>query len=229
MIKRFVFFGGIIILLLLFSQFLVPAAISDVAAGAIKTLARAEKVEVEVKKFPAVLMLGGQFDEINIKAAGVQTERIVFDAIDLYVKQANLDMMALVRTRTLTMQAAGDIAIKGILSEAQLASTINKTVKGAKNAEVKISPDKVKVKSTISLGGIINAAIALEGKFIVVNDKIVFTTEHFNIDNGIIGKLGGSIFTDLVLVDLKQLPFDVVVKDIVLEEGRAVVYANNHH
>lgn len=228
MVKRFIFFGGIVIILLLFSQFLVPAAISDVATGAIKTLANAEKVEVEVKKFPAVLMLGGQFDEINVKAAGVLTDRIVFDAIDLYVKQADLDMATLVRTRTLAMHSVGDIVVKGVLSEAQLASTINKTVKGAKNAEVKISPDKVKVKSTISIGGMINAAIALEGKFIVSNDKIVFTTEHFNIDNGILGKFGGSIFTDLVLVDLKQLPFDVTVKDIVLEEGRAVIYANNH-
>lgn len=228
MAKRLTILGGIIIILIVFSQLLLPSALSEIVAGAVMPLLNTEKVEARVEKFPAVWMIDGQFDRITVKARDAQADKVMFDELELDLDHVRIDIGNLVRQRKLTMQSAENITLRGVIAERELASMINKTVKGAKNAAVRITPGKIEVKSDFSLGGVLRATVALEGKIIALDDQIVFKTEQFAIDNSMLGKFGGAVFTDLVLLDLKKLPFDVSVKDVVLEDGRTVIYANNH-
>lgn len=228
MVKRIVLLIGAILLFLGLSQFLLPAAIEEAVAGAVVSLTNTDKVRAKAEKFPALLMLGGQFDEVSVHAERAQAGKVVFDELELRLSDIQVNMPALFRRRALELESAGDIALKGAISESELASAINKTVKGAKDAQVKIAPDKATIKSKFALGGIVSASVALEGRIVAAGDQIVFKTDRFDINNAMLGKFGGAVFTDLVLADLKDLPLHLTVKDVVLEEGRAVIYASNH-
>ncbi|MDF2565416.1 MAG: hypothetical protein K0Q53_1811 [Massilibacillus sp.] len=228
MARRLMIIGGILILLLAFSQILLPLAVSDVIGAAMTKLTSADKVEARADKSPAIMMLAGNFDTISVKATGAKTDKVVFDEFDINLSNINVDMGSLIQNRTLTMKSVEDITVKAVISEAELARTINQTVKGAKNAEVSITPEKVTATSVLSMGGLVNAKVILEGKFISTDHTIIFHTEHFQVNNSIMGKFGGALLTDITLIDLKKLPFDVTVKNITLEQGRAVVYAESH-
>ena len=220
--------GGILVLLLAFSQILLPLAISDVIATAMTKLTSADKVEARADKSPAIMMLAGNFDTISVKAIGAKTDKVVFDEFDIDLNNVHVDMASLIQNRSLTMKSVDDVTVRAVISEAELARTINQTVKGAKNAEVSITPEKVTATSRLSMGGLVNAKVILEGRFVSTDHTIIFHTEHFQINNSMMGKFGGALLTDITLIDLKKLPFDVTVKNITLEQGKAVVYAESH-
>ena len=228
MARRLGIIGGIIILFLIFGQILIPKAVSNVINKSIVTLTNAEKVDVEVKKDPALLMLTGQFDDIVIKAERAKTDKVIFDQFDINLHNVRIDMGELMKTYQLGNASIEGVVLRAYVSQAELAHAINQSVKGAKDAKVEITPEQVKVSSILNIGGLINAEIRLEGTIASEAGKIVFKTEKFYIDNGMIGNFSGKLFTDLVLLDLKQLPFNVEVKSVVLEQGRAVIVADNH-
>ena len=41
------------------------------------------------------------------------------------------------------------------------------------------------------------------------------------------GNIGGSLLTEIPLVDLNKLPFHVSVRDIVMENGKVILYLDN--
>lgn len=228
MLRRLTIWGGVFIILIGLSQVFLPMIVSDGMAKAVKVFADAKEVEVTAEKFPALFMLGGNFDKITINAKGAQTDKIVFDEFMVHLDEVQIDALGFFKQNEFLLKNVKNAEITAVVSEAELASLINRKIKGAKNAEVMITPQKVVVKSMISLGNVMNAAVGLEGKIIVSDNRIVFTTEHFNIDNKNFGKFSGSVFTDLVLVDFKQLPFEVKVKKLILEDKKVLIQADNH-
>lgn len=227
MLKRFGFVFVVLALILFFSQFLLPIAIADILGDAMATATRAEKTDAQVEKMPALLMLAGNFDHVRVHAEAAKTDKITFDRFDVEMKQVKIDMYALVRTRKLEEVSAQSVKVEAVVSENELAHAINKSVKGAKDAKVSITPEKVTAEGVVSIGGVINAKVRLEGKIVSQDGKILLQTENFQINHGVVGKLGGKMMTDLVLVDLVELPFHVTVKNITLEQGRAVIHADN--
>ena len=228
MLKRLTIWGIVFIILIGLSQIFLPMAVSGGIAKAIKVFADTEQVQVQAEKFPAFFMLGGNFDKITVQAKGAQTDKIIFDNLEIQLEDVQIDALSLFNKNEFLMKKVRNADLKAIVSEKELASLINRKIKGAKNAEVIITPEKVIVKSTLSLGNVVNAEVMLEGKIIVSDNRIVFTTERFDIDNSTFGKFGGSVFTDLVLADFKQLPFEVKIKKIELGNKQVLIFADNH-
>lgn len=226
MVKRLTIFGGIIIILIVLSQILLPMAVSQGIERAVRTLAHVRDVTVEAENFPAVGMLAGRFDRIALTAQAVQTDDIAFERLEMNLAGAELDTAAFLEG-VLRVRSVRDAEVRAVISEAALADLINRKVKGAKDAKVRITPEKVTAQSTLSLGKMVRAGVVLEGNIIVSDNRIVFATEHFKIDNPMLGKLGGTVFTDLVLVDFQELPLAVQVKDVAQMEGEVVISADN--
>lgn len=209
------------------AQLLLPAAVSDFAGDAVAELTHARAAKTRIEAFPAARMLLGRFDRIWAEAQGAQIDRLAFDTLELDMTDAQLDVRKLLLERKFALQSADEVTLRAAVSEAALASLINRSVKGVKNAEVRISPEKVSVKAKVAFGNLLQAAVRVEGTLRVLDGQIAFVTEEVALDHKGLGNFGASVFTDLALTKLDALPFGVTVKDIVLEEGRAVLYANN--
>lgn len=224
--KRLIFI--LVVLLLVGSELLLPTIMSTVVNQGMMNLTGSDHVSATLKKKPALLMLDGQFDGITIQADHAKIDKIVFSQMNIALTNAKLDISKLLRSQVVALESVDDIAITAVVDQEDLAQYLNQAVKGVKNATVVMTPDKIKASSTFALGGFVNVAVSLEGRIVGDGQKIKFVTDHFFINNSLAGNIGGSLLTEIPLVDLNKLPFNVTVRDIVMENGKVSIYLDNH-
>jgi len=217
----------VVFILTVAAELLLPMILSDIVAKGMMGLVGSEQVAVTLTKRPALYMVGGKFDEIALNAQQVKADKIQFAQMDITLKNAQLDMGALLTRKVVALQSVGDVDIKAIVTQEELAKYLNQSVKGVKNAVVDITSDKIKATSTFALGGFANVAVSMEGKIVGDGQKIKFVTERFLINNRMTGNIGGTLLTEIPLVDLNKLPFHVNVRDIVMESGKVNLYLDN--
>lgn len=226
--KRLIFVVLLVMVLLVASELLLPKIMSTVVQQGMMSLTGSDRVEANLTKRPALLMLGGQFDQISIQADHAKIDKFVFSQMSIMLKHAQLNMSKLVSNRVVDLQSVDDVTIAAVVAQDDLAQYLNHAVKGVKNAVVVITPDKVKASSTFALGGFANVAVSLEGRIVGDGQKIKFVTDRFLINNTLTGNIGGALLTEIPLVDLNKLPFNVTVRDIVMETGKVTIYLDNH-
>ena len=172
-------------------------------------------------------MLDGQFDKISIQADHAKIDKFVFSQMSIALHHAQLNMSKLLSSHVFDLQSVDDVAIVAVVGQDDLAQYLNQAVKGVKNATVVITPNLVKASSTFAIGGFANVAVSLEGRIVGDGQKIKFVTDRFLINNTLTGNIGGSLLTEIPLVDLKKLPFNVNIRDIVMENGKVTIYLDN--
>ncbi|HEY3425366.1 MAG TPA: DUF2993 domain-containing protein [Negativicutes bacterium] len=217
----------LLVLIVAASEALLPTVLSEFVAQSMRGLINADHVYVRLEKHPAVLMLGGQFDAITVTATNVKIDKIMFSEMLVALKEVQLDTSALLTRRQMTLQSVGDIDLMATVTQDELSRFLNQSVKGVKNAVVSITPEKAQVTSQFALGGFANVAITLDGKVVSDGQKIKFVTERFLLNNVLVGNIGGSLLGEIVLADLKNLPFSVSIRQVVMENGKVTVYTDN--
>lgn len=210
-------------------QMILPKVVSEAVAQGLRELTGSKQVTAKVDKSPAILMLGGKFDKITADASDVKTDKITFRTMHISLTGVDVDIQSLLTSRKLVLQQLNDVAITATLSQEELATFLNNSVKGVKNAVVNITSGKVEVNSALTLGGFARVDVKLEGRIAGdrENQRITFVTDRFLLNNTPVGNIGGSLLTEVPLVDLKKLPFGVNVRDIVMEDGQVIIYADN--
>ncbi len=217
----------LLVLIVAASEALLPTVLSEFVAQSMRGLINADHVYVRLEKHPAVVMLGGQFDAIIVTATNVKIDKIMFSEMLVSLKEVQLDTSALLTRRQMALQSVGDIDLMATVTQDELARFLNQSVKGVKNAVVSITPEKAQVTSQFALGGFANVAITLDGKVVSDGQKIKFITERFLLNNILVGNIGGALLGEIVLADLKNLPFSVSIRQVVMENGKVTVYTDN--
>jgi hypothetical protein len=217
----------VVVLIAVAGELLLPMILSDIVAKGMMGVVGSEQVTATLTKRPALLMLGGKFDMITVNAQQAKADKLIFSEMGITLKDVQLDMGTLLSRRVVAFQSVGDVTIRGTVTQEELARYLNQTVKGVKNAVVDISSDKIKASSSFALGGFANVAVSLEGKIVSDGQKLKFVTDKFLLNNRMTGNLGGALLTEIPLVDLNKLPFHVNVRDIVMENGKVILYLDN--
>lgn len=226
--KRLIFVVVFIGILGISSELLLPKILSTVISQGMMKVTGSDHVDVSLTKKPAILMLDGQFDQIQIVADHAKIDKITFSQMSIALHNARLNMGKLLGSRMVDLQSVDGVSIAAVVEQDDLAQYLNHSVKGVKNAVVAITPDKIKASSTFAIGGFANVAVSLEGRIVGDGQKIKFVTERFLINNTLTGNIGGSVLTEIPLLDLNKLPFNVTVRDIVMENGKVTIYLDNH-
>lgn len=217
----------VVLLIAVASEVLLPTVLSDIVTKGMMSVAGSDRVTTHLTKRPAILMLSGNFDEVKVTAEQAKIDKFTFSAMSITLKNAQLDMGKLITRRLVDFQSVGDVDIEATVTQEELAQYLNQTVKGVKNAVVEIDSGKVIASSNFSLGGFANIAISLEGKIVGDGQKIKFVTDQILLNNRMTGNLGGSLLTEIPLVDLNKMPFHVNVHNIMMENGKVIVYLDN--
>jgi len=225
--KRLIFMIAMVLMLFATSEVLLPIMISKGVNQGMMNKTGSDSVTSKLTKWPAALMLGGRFDTIDITAHHAKIDKIIFSEMSIGLTNAQLDIGKLITNRLVDLQSVDRIQITAVIDQEELARYLNQTVKGVKNATVVITSEQIKASSTFVLGGFANVAVSLEGRIISDGQKIKFVTERFLINNMVAGKIGGSLLTEIPLVDLNKLPFHVNVRDIVMGNGNVTIYLDN--
>jgi len=218
----------VILVLAVAGEFLLPQIASALVAKSMTNLVGSEAVRVTVSKRPALAMLAGEFDQVAVQTDNAKIDKIVFSHLDMALQGVELDMKALLSSHAVVIKSAQNINLTAVITQEELASYLNQSIKGVKKAVVTAKDGKIQVVGNLVLGPFATMAVTLEGKIIGDGQKLKFVTERFLINNSAIGQIGGGMLAEIPLVDLKKMPFGVTVRNIIMDEGKITVVADNH-
>lgn len=225
--KRWLIIAAILLVVVVAAEAMLSQLVSQAVSQGMNGLAPSEKISAQVAKQPAIAMLGGSFDRVAIDTVNTRIDKITFSEMHTVLQDVQLDREQLFLRRQIAIEKVSDINLTAVLSQEELARFINQNVKAVKNAKVLITPGKVQASSQLSLGGVASLAVTLDGKIVSDGKQIKFVTDKFLLNNSVVGNVGGAVLTEIPLVELKNLPFGVTVKDIVMENGRVTLIADN--
>jgi len=228
MARRLFLVVGLVLIVFGASELFLPIIMSNAVNQGLMSLTGSERVSAKLTARPAVLMLGGKFDSIQIKADHAKIDKIVFSEMSIALTGAKLDMGKLISSQIVNFQSVEQVDIIAVVGQDELGQYLNQAVKGVKNAVVVITPEKIKATSTFALGGVVNLPVSLEGKIVSDGQKIKFVTDRLLINTMNTGNIGGSLLTEIPLVDANKLPFNVNARDVVMENGKVTLYLDNH-
>ncbi len=216
-----------IVALIAAGELFMPWLVGSLIARGMSGATGSDRVTAQVAKRPALLMFDGRFDSVRIHAYDSKVDKIVFAELDATLKDVALDMPALITQRKVAVKGVRDIDLTAVITQEELSRFLNQSVKGVKNAKVVIESGKVNVTAGFLLGQIASIAITLEGKVVGDGHRIKFVTDRFLLNNTAVGNIGGSVLTEIPLVDLRKLPFGVKAKSVVMDAGRITIVADN--
>lgn len=228
MSKRLIFVIVLLAALFIAIELFLPIIMSDIVNQRLISLTGSDHTSTKLAARPAVLMLGGKFDSMQIKAEHAKIDKITFSEMNIALTNAQIDMGRLFSDRAVALKSADEINITAVVGQDELAQYLNQAVKGVKNAAVVITSEKIKASSTFAIGGFANVAVSLEGRIVSDGQKVKFITDRFLINNALTGNIGGALLTEIPILDVNKLPFHVKVRDIVMENGKVTLYLDNH-
>lgn len=204
-----------------------PQIVSQAVAQGMQKVLNSSQVTAQVEKSPSFLMLDGQFDKVLLTAKDAKPDKIVFSEMQADLTGVKVDMAELVSSRKIMLREVKEAVLTASVAQDELARYLNQSVKGVKNAKVQIQNGKVQVGGTFGLGQLAQMSVTIEGRVVADGQKIKMVTEKILLNNAQVGSLGGSLLADIQLVDVKSLPFGVVVRKVTADQGKITILADN--
>ena len=218
---------GIIVAVLIIANLILPDLVSSYAMQSLKKSTQSDAVTVQVDKTPAIMMLTGKFDQITVDTVNSKIDKITLSSMHAVLTDVQLDLNSLVTEKKFVLQSVRDLTVTGTISQIELARYLDTNVKGSEHAEVAITPDKVTLSTHLAIGSFVQVMITLEGQIVSDGQKLKFVTQRFLVNNTSVGNMGGTMLTEIPLLDLKKLPFGTTIQKIDLQNGQIVIVAGN--
>lgn len=218
---------GVIVAVLIIANLILPGLVSSYATQSLKESTQSESVTVQVDKAPVVMMLAGKFDQVTVDTVNSKIDKIVLSSMHAVLTDVQVNMKALVTENKFVVQSVGDLTVTGAVSQAELARFLDSNVKGSQHAEVTITPEKVILSTHLAIGSFVQVVITLEGQVVSDGQHLKFVTQRFLVNNTSVGNIGGTMLTEIPLLDLNKLPFAATIQNIILENGQIVITAGN--
>jgi len=227
MSRRTAWLVVIVCALIFISEIAIPFTVSFAIEKALTRSMPSKDLAISARTFPGVLLLTGRFSKIRADAADAKIGKLNVHEVHMVVEDATIDIVTLLKTRQIIVSESRDTQVRMVFTESDLKNYLNSEVKEARNSFVTISKDKVEVKTSADLGGLLSLTIGVKGKIIGDSQSIKFLGETLSI-GGAGGLSGGFLSGEIVLVDLTKLPFKVGVRQVIMEEGKVTILADNH-
>ena len=226
--------GLIFVLLLLMvfiggSQFFLLPLASQTAAARFKAAVNAAAASATIWTDPAILVLSGQFDKVELSAENARLGQVMVQHMDLTGKNVHLGLSSMLGGEFLSVQSADELKLTGTVSETTLKELLQNKVDKLESLEVHIAADKVSASGQVKLGGRM-ADVVIEGRAFEEDGSIYFKMSKLDIKNALLGKaVLQNFFGDILLVDFKKLPWGIEVDDVVQQDGAIVIMASRHN
>lgn len=181
---------------------------------------------VKIDSRPAISMLAGQIDTVNFRFSPFKVDRLNATELQGELKGVQLDWAALSQAGQASVKEIDQAVLNLTVGQDELTRYLNESVKGVKNGKVTIQPDRVTVDTQFALANIASLAVTLEGRIIVDGTKLKFVTDRFYLNGRPVGALGGSMLTEIALLDASKLPFGVTLRQVEMQSGQLVIHAD---
>lgn len=166
---------GIMVLLLLGLEFFVPGLVASTLEGYLREEADSvESLTIKIDSFPAVKMLTGRIDEVDIEAEGLMIDNLYLNNLvlgyqDILLKQGGF--------------TGSNTRLEIVIMEESLNNYIRAKYPDLEAFQLEITPENVLLKGNINIFEMI-FNIQLSGNFIINDQKdIYFIPDNFQIED----------------------------------------------
>lgn len=231
-------FSIIIIILIVFSQCLLPGLLEKTAESRLQEASKADRVEVGFSTVPALKMALGRVDAAEINAENAQLGNIRVSKLHLSGEGLQVNILNLISYSgnkedgskpELFITGADKLVLTGEITEENLADFLQKKVDKIEDIQVKMTPESVTATGKVKLGGQM-ADLSLEGVFFEQNGSVFFRMTKLDIRNALFGHAAvGNFFGDIVVLNLRQLPFEAEYDRVEQMDGKVILTASRHN
>ena len=209
--KFLIVFAGVLALLLVFGETLLPAWARATAETMLKERG-AESAEVTLQSTPGILLLLGEVDMLAADAKGVRIGELRMDRVQLSGSGVRFSAKELFLDHRVHLLSAEDLKLTGTVSENALRDLLAKRVE-----------DGVHATAEVKIFGRM-ADVTLEGKIVEDTQALYFHMTRLDIKNAVVGKAKlGDIFGDILITKLDALPLKTRIESVDHRAGAIVV------
>lgn len=204
------------------SELLLPWLAERWLAQSLANEWQCQSVDVKLTQHPGIGLLSGTIAAADIVATEAKLDKITLHEVVIHVEGARVSLPGLLEKRGPGLQSVEKASMQADITQEELGRYLSQNVKGVRQASVVVSPEKIKVSSQLQLS-IAQLAVQLEGRIITDEYTVKFASERFGVNSALTGTIGGSLMTDIVLLDARKLPFGLRVRDAALQAGHVRV------
>ncbi len=211
--------SAIIIILIVFSQWLLPGLVEKQAEAMLNSRLQSETSKVSLATQPGILLLAGRIDNVEATAENAVLGQLRVSSLALEGKNVEVDVRSLVAEQRLQVRLADKLVLHATVKASDLAAVLAKKVDKLKDVEVDINPAGVQIKGSIPLAGR-TVEVNIEGAVTAKDGGLYFHMRQVQIRNAVLGQsLIAGLFDDILLTDLRASPFQLEAAEVVQKNG----------
>ena len=211
--------SAIIIILIVFSQWLLPELVGKQAEAMIASRLQAETSRVSLSTQPGFLLLAGRIDTAEATAENAVLGQLKVSSLALEGENVEVDVRSLVAEQRLQVRSADKLVLHATVKASDLAAVLAKKVDKLKDVEVDIKPAGVQIKGSIPLAGR-TVEVNIEGAIMAKDGGLYFHMRQVQIRNAVLGQsLIAGLFDDILLTDLRTSPFQLEAAEVIQKNG----------
>jgi hypothetical protein len=203
------------------SQVLLPSLAEMMITRSLERSISASEMSVDVDAFPALSILQGSADEIELTGRDVLVGKLLCSEATATFTDVRIDTARLMNDGTFVFEHLGEVSASIEIKEEELAKTLEQSVEKLSNVTVHITPSGVEAEGDYMLGKL-PVRISLTGQLVGRGNKIYFVSERAALKHAI-GKISANVKTDVELAELSSLPFAVRVTNVSKFDGKVSV------
>lgn len=211
--------SAIIIILIVFSQLLLPGLVEKQAEAMLNSRLQAETSKVSLVTQPGILLLAGRIDNVEATAENAVLGQLRVSSLALEGKNVEVDVRSLAAEQRLQVRLADKLVLRATVKAGDLATVLAKKVDKLKDVEVDINPAGVQIKGSVPLAGR-TVEVNIEGVVMAKDGGLYFHMRQVQIRNAVLGQsLIAGLFDDILLTDLRTSPFQLEAAEVVQKNG----------
>ncbi len=213
----------------MFSQFFLLPIVEKTAETRCKDATQASSVKASFQTMPAVLLLLGQLDTVDMKAENAMLGQVRVQELTLKGKNVGVDPFQLDAKDGSAVRRSDSLELTGVITADNLADLLKRKVDKVEDITVTITPQSVTADGKVKIAGR-QADIHLEGVVFDDDGSVYFRMTKLDIRNALFGKaVIGNFFGDILLINLHTLPFSAELDRVVQKDGEVVLMASRHN
>ncbi|WP_462331447.1 hypothetical protein [Schwartzia sp. (in: firmicutes)] len=212
------------IMFIVFVEVFMPPIASKTVESRLETALRTDKVDASVRTTPAILMLFGRFDTMDVSAEHAMLGDVKFSSLSLKGRGVDMPVTGL-EDGKIEVKSADELVITGVVTEADLADTLMRKVDKVREVKVTMTPQRISADGKAKLMGF-TADVHLEGVLLEDSGCLYFRMTRLDLKNALLGRaLTGDLFGDIMLADFRTMKLPVELDSVEQQTGQVTLTA----
>lgn len=219
--------AAVIVVLVIFSEFVVPTVMSAAAQSQLRKLTSSDNLTVSLKSVPGLLMLTGVVNRVEIKAQEAYLGDLRGNDMELHGEDVIVNVERFIQGKGFQIDKAGHIDFFGTVTAKSLEELINKKVDKLYVESLEITPETIRIKAKAAVLGK-DLKVDFAGDVYNNGNKLYLRAQQVSVKGvSVKSRIATRIFGDILLYDFDRLKFPVELQTV--EQQTGTVYMTFTH